>query len=88
MLLFFGEKRAEGTPPTVWNDDVSQNESKNQHGLPGKTKSIFYFNDCESMPMYENQERVYRDLEMLNQFWGIEKKQQPLPINTKKLPMG
>ena len=26
MLLFFGEKRAEGTPPTVWNDDVSQNE--------------------------------------------------------------
>ena len=73
MLLFFKEKRAEGTPSTVCSNDVSQNELKNQHDLPEKTKSIFYFNDCESMPVYENQEGVYRDLEMFKEFWGIDK---------------
>ena len=73
MLLFFEENRAEGTPPAACNDDIFQNELKNQLDLPEKTKATFYFNDCESMPMYENQEGVYRDLEMFKEFWGIDK---------------
>ena len=55
------------------DDDVYQKEIKNHHELPEETKSIFFMNDCDSMPFYENQEGVYRDLEMLKAFWGVGK---------------
>ena len=71
MLLFFEEKRAQHRQMHATMIFPKTN-LKNQLDLPEKTKSIFYFNDCESMPMYENQERFHRDLEMLKEFWGIE----------------
>ena len=72
MLLFFDENHLK-QKSTQDDDDVYQKEIKNHHELPEETKSIFFMNDCDSMPFYENQEGVYRDLEMLKAFWGVGK---------------
>lgn len=72
-------------PTQIQRDLASQREGKenkdeelvDEKSLSEDVRKIFFNYDSDCVPLYENQEGLWREIEQLESFWGIESIKSP-----------